>query len=172
MKKRNGFVSNSSTSSFICEVCGHTETGYDCGVEEAGMCMCVNEHTFCLDEKVKPPKTVQTDMFDASRERDEDEDDGSAYEVPESVCPICSFTVFSASDLAALLLKLTAIPRDEAWAVVKAANKRRKKLYDSEYNMYAAQKMNIDLEKLLQDTKDKYPDYKSFRDSIEKFYAG
>lgn len=29
VKFRNGFVSNSSSSSFICEICGEEESGYD-----------------------------------------------------------------------------------------------------------------------------------------------
>ena len=29
MKIRSGFVSNSSSSSFVCEVCGTSESGYN-----------------------------------------------------------------------------------------------------------------------------------------------
>ena len=45
MKIRNGFVSNSSSSSFICDVCGHVESGWDMSMSE--MYECTNGHTFC-----------------------------------------------------------------------------------------------------------------------------
>lgn len=47
MKVRKGFVSNSSSSSFICEVCGHVESGYDCGLEDIDFVQCENEHIMC-----------------------------------------------------------------------------------------------------------------------------
>jgi len=40
MKIRNGFVSNSSSSSFTCCECGNTESGWDLGLQEAGMFQC------------------------------------------------------------------------------------------------------------------------------------
>lgn len=52
MKIRNGFVSNSSSSSFICDVCGHSTSGWDMSTEEAGMYECINGHTFCEDHLV------------------------------------------------------------------------------------------------------------------------
>lgn len=45
-KFRKDFVTNSSSSSFICEVSGGSEGGYDMGLSEAGMYECVNGHTF------------------------------------------------------------------------------------------------------------------------------
>lgn len=47
MKKRHGFISNSSSSSFICDVCGEEASGMNMCLEEAEMFQCVNEHTFC-----------------------------------------------------------------------------------------------------------------------------
>jgi len=48
MKIRNGFVSNSSSSSFICEVCGNYVGGYDMSVSEAGMVQCNCGHIICI----------------------------------------------------------------------------------------------------------------------------
>lgn len=42
MKIRTGFVSNSSSSSFVCDVCGNIESGWDLGLNDAEMCECVN----------------------------------------------------------------------------------------------------------------------------------
>ena len=46
MKIRNGFVSNSSSSSFICNVCGGIESGYDESLRDLGMQMCEHEHYY------------------------------------------------------------------------------------------------------------------------------
>lgn len=47
MKKRLGFVTNSSSSSFICEICGEIESGWDITLSEANMHTCENGHTIC-----------------------------------------------------------------------------------------------------------------------------
>src|SRR5512135_424322 len=47
MKTRNGFVSNSSSTSFTCDVCGEEASGMDLSCSEAGMVECLNGHTFC-----------------------------------------------------------------------------------------------------------------------------
>ena len=49
MKIRNGFVSNSSSSSFICEVCGQDASGWDMSLSDAEMYECENGHVFCED---------------------------------------------------------------------------------------------------------------------------
>jgi len=49
MKIRNGYVSNSSSSSFICQISGRVEAGYDMSISDAGMYECVNGHTFDED---------------------------------------------------------------------------------------------------------------------------
>lgn len=46
MKIRNGFISNSSSSSFICNVCGGVESGYDESMQELGMQICEHGHCF------------------------------------------------------------------------------------------------------------------------------
>ena len=47
MKIRTGFVSNSSSSSFVCNYCGAVEAGYDMGLDEAGMIKFNCGHTVC-----------------------------------------------------------------------------------------------------------------------------
>jgi hypothetical protein len=49
MKVRKSFVTNSSSSSFICDSCGHDESGWDMCLSEANMVECENGHTICED---------------------------------------------------------------------------------------------------------------------------
>ena len=46
MKLRTGFVSNSSSSSFVCDITGATESGYDASARDCGFAQCSNGHTF------------------------------------------------------------------------------------------------------------------------------
>ena len=46
MKIRNGFVSNSSSSSFVCDITGRSYTEYEASLEDADMYECENGHTF------------------------------------------------------------------------------------------------------------------------------
>lgn len=87
MKIRTGFVSNSSTSSFICEVCGNVEAGMDISLSEAGMVECINGHTYC-DIHAYP--FVNPESATESSEEDEDE---RRYEFPSEKCPLCNFVV-------------------------------------------------------------------------------
>jgi len=54
MKLRNGFVSNSSSSAFICDVCGAVESGMDLCMRDAEMFSCVAGHTICESHKLSP----------------------------------------------------------------------------------------------------------------------
>ena len=49
MKIRTKLVSNSSSSSFICDVCGDTITGWDSEYDE-DVWTCVNGHNLCDED--------------------------------------------------------------------------------------------------------------------------
>ena len=132
MKIRKGFVSNSSSSSFICEVCGNVESGYDASYDDMDFAQCENGHDFCRDHimpmteekaaailaKVKAnPRYTDNDF-----EEDEDEleellsvnlryftsnslSDFGYDELPEELCPICALEALSDSDILDYILK-------------------------------------------------------------------
>ena len=53
MKIRNGFVSNSSSSSFICDVCGGSDEGWDLAFEDSHMFECEFHHIVCKSHALK-----------------------------------------------------------------------------------------------------------------------
>lgn len=55
MKFRKDFVTNSSSSSYVCEICGRTESGWDLSLSECEMMECVNGHIFCCSEALEMP---------------------------------------------------------------------------------------------------------------------
>ena len=80
MKTRLSLVSNSSTSSFICDVCGAVESGQDACLSDVGMIRCENGHDFHENGcgKTKLPKIPE----DATSTNEEGE-------LLEAFCPIC-----------------------------------------------------------------------------------
>lgn len=117
MKIRNGFVSNSSSSSFVCDVCSTVESGYD-GQYDFPTTYCRGGHHFCsehlddyleklsLEDKVKIALEYK---YFAETLKDEEvaivkkgntfamEDVFERFmnswdDMPESICPICSLS--------------------------------------------------------------------------------
>lgn len=56
MKFRVGFVSNSSSSSFVCEVCGDISESYDQGISDFGLVQCERDHLFCEAHAINPKR--------------------------------------------------------------------------------------------------------------------
>ena len=91
MKIRNGFVSNSSSSSFICDVTGRVESGWDICLEEAEMYQCKNGHTF-LEDYVINKEEFDKLISKCSDEDSEEFDEDFRYYIPAEFCPICTLT--------------------------------------------------------------------------------
>lgn len=192
MKFRKDFVTNSSSSSYICEICGRNESGWDLSLSECEMMECVNGHVFCCDEALEKPskkemikmilenewnKDVWTSRSDGYKDYTEDEllamseddlfhdfcSEGGHYDVPECMCPICQFIEYSEYDLSAYLLKEYGVSRDEVFAEVKKLNKRRRKLYENEYITHVCQKFNLNPAEIVVGWKERFNTYSEFK---------
>jgi len=147
MKIRNGFVSNSSSSSFTCDVCGTTESGMDATPGEFDMSECVNGHTFCNDhapesEPMTPKQyrdsireqiqscdwsskeRIQSDIAEMEMVPDDEieefyNDNYSDNGVPECQCPICTFTELSDADGFSYLKKKFSMGNKEILEAIK-----------------------------------------------------
>jgi hypothetical protein len=94
MKQGLGFVSNSSTSSYICILCGNIEGGWDASPKDLGFYECDCEHMICEEHMI--PKDVDAD---------EDED------APDQRCPICMLQKITVDDLLLAYAKISGLDR-------------------------------------------------------------
>ena len=154
MKKRKGFVSNSSSSSFVCEVCGSEESGMDMCLDDAGMAECKNGHIVCQEhmidrvdkmtlEELRTIYSTFEDITDDEDVSDADlkevvkeklfEGDDGYYEVPIIACPVCNFNV----------------------------------LIDDDYINYIQMKLGVTRHGVLNEIRDKYKSYDEFREAIK-----
>lgn len=197
MKFRKDFVTNSSSSSYVCEICGRVESGWDLGLSEAGMIECVNGHIFCADDALERPSKKEMiqmilenewnkDSWDSDiiNYRDfteeelivmEEEDlwdnfctESGYYQVPECLCPICQFIEYSANDLSAYLLKEYGVPRDKVLAEVQRLSRRRKKLYEHEYITYVCKEFDLNPVEIVAKWKEQFDTYSSFKKWLRK----
>lgn len=159
MKIRSGFISNSSSSSFVCDMCGYNECGRDLSYEDADFYCCENGHELCVD-CMNPPENLPDDWSIWNERRDG---------VSEKYCPLCNFEELDLSDAKKYLLKTTQYTEEEVLEQIKSINKRRKKVRDEEYVEYACSKLGITTTELLKQLDDKFEhSYKKLLDFLRK----
>lgn len=190
MKFRKDFVTNSSSSSFVCDICGNECSGWDVDLRDYDMCECINGHVLCQEHLLNPPREEQINEILKNKywnketkdqytreELDAMSDDElfdlltseNFYGVPECLCPICRFEEYSQYDMASYLLTQYKVPKDEAFDEIKKHNKRRRKLYDYEYITYVVNKFGLKLGEIQASWKNQYKTYRDFKKSLEKF---
>ena len=148
MKIRTGFVSNSSSSSFICDTCGETFEGMDLCPTDAEHYECCNGHIFCDKEVLG--------------EVDEDLDEyGGSVRV--ELCPCCSFKIVAERDTRKYLEKVYNISSAEVFEEIKKLNKRRKRIYDGEYITYVCQRFNTNTDVIEEEIRVKFKTYDEFK---------
>ena len=177
MKLRKGFVSNSSSSSFTCDLCNETESGWDLYGKQ-----CVNEHEFCEScepniedavEKIleladKGDMEAAAKLAGLSVETVKDQHEKGRLEgyfddgFPGSTCPFCNFTALTEGDMCRYLEKTSGITKVEVFAIVKEANKRRQKLYNHEYIAHVSAKKGVTPTAMLEAIKSQFESYDEF----------
>ena len=158
MKIRQGFVSNSSSSSFICDICGRIEAGSDCECnEDYGLVQCENDHTFCEDELYSLAEGEETTI--------ETEWNGSC--LVEACCPICCFDVADRHELKKYLLKTTSVTEDDVLKYIQKKHPKRTRLYKGEYVGFYFIMRGICVTDLLTQLKEEFKTYKNFLEYIE-----
>lgn len=114
MKTRNGFVSNSSSSSFVCDVCGEGWSGRNGDYGDIQELRCENNHSFCSEcvddltvsnyqeQIARDCKDSPEDLLAISKDVEafiaKEFGDLSSYllerhlnyDIPETFCPCCS----------------------------------------------------------------------------------
>lgn len=99
MKIRSGFVSNSSSSSFVCAICDGAEYGELDEVEMVECPKCGNIiHYHCCSDYEKVERAAMK----------------SGGECPEELCPICSFSVIARYDKLKYVFKKLGITEQDA----------------------------------------------------------
>jgi hypothetical protein len=163
MKVRSNLVSNSSTSSFTCDICNETYSGWDAlaYMSKFDCFECENGHIGCNEHLVNDPENAEWNE-DEGRDGAEDKE-GNLLAL---YCPICQFTVLDMSDASSYLEKETGITREEVFAEVKKINKRRKVLRDYEYVQHVCQQRGIDENAILAEMKARFEGYDKFLEYI------
>jgi hypothetical protein len=154
MKIRSGFVSNSSLSSFMCDISGEIESGYNASASNLGMTSFACGHTV-LDkyaDKAKEHFIAQDKDSLAKQLRAAYDDDVSSFfltnieehgmsteesfwetssefclydELPAAMCPICNLTYVTKDAVLAYLLKSYERTMDDVVHEIKSSFGKR-----------------------------------------------
>jgi hypothetical protein len=145
MKTREGFVSNSSTTTFVCDICSNSEGGMDCSAAEVGFARCINEHEFCeahligAAQKTPPEdmlafiKTLDSRFYQKTIDQAQQHYDNKRFDhledmyrdyregrVDSSRCPVCNFQSPLIRPFCKWLLKQLQWSEGDALAKLKA----------------------------------------------------
>ncbi len=102
MKLRSGFVSNSSTSSFICSVCGGQEAaGHEVSWDDMGInhVECAKGHEFHEECLTDNGYCVKEDIEEYGY-------------LPTEKCPVCTMKIISDEDKYRFLIKRKIVGKD------------------------------------------------------------
>jgi hypothetical protein len=140
MKKRLGFVSNSSSSSFTCDISGQTESGYDMCLSDAEMVES-KWGTYCERYLLKPFEEIcqqPTEEFIKACPGYSEEDLLEAWQydlrdsIPDKYCPLFNLKNITNDVLIKYLFKSSGKTREQICDEIRSKFKNLKEL--KEYN--------------------------------------
>lgn len=113
MKERTSLVSNSSSSSFICSICGQIEAAMDASLEDMDMVSCLNGHELhkdCLRHGLSAEDLkILDDVIRLNR----------SQKFPIEYCPACKLECLSDEDEVKYLRKRFNITSEQVLKEVK-----------------------------------------------------
>lgn len=125
MKVRLGFVSNSSSSSYICDHCGEVFSGWD-GLSEFELVECPHGHVCCehhLSNSITDGKVIEVYLQKNPTHREYDEEDilgEMRYGFPSEFCPLCNLEEIGTHDLLAYYKLRYGMNHDEVLDDIKS----------------------------------------------------
>lgn len=155
MKIRKGFVSNSSSSSFVCDVTGEEVQGMDLCLSEAEMYCCEEGHYF-----------LEEFLVGTISEEEEEENEDLRYELPKKYCPICTFKHIMESDMALYVEKRYGIKSTEVFDYMKKKNSRLRKLRSIYWFEYLEKTKNVSKMALEEEIRSQFSSLESLENYI------
>jgi hypothetical protein len=126
MKTRNGLVSNSSSSSFICCICGEMESGYDASPSDFDMTTCKKGHTY------HNSCAARFNFKDTSELISKDEI--NVDDIDSKFCPICQLAFLTDADELKFLRHMYMTTKDESLNKIKETYGTLEKFHTSVSN--------------------------------------
>jgi len=154
MKIRTSFVSNSSSSSFICDISGEKYTGRDAELEDAEMFECKHWHIFCDKYLVGEYKHGEDYVYRCG--------------IPENNCPICSFIEIAEDNLIVYISKVYHITYDEVYIYMKEKNSRLRKVRNIYWFELLSKNKLLSKIDLIKEIKNKFNNLKDFEMFIKQ----
>jgi hypothetical protein len=108
VKIRKQFVSNSSSTSFTCDICGRTESGFDLCMSDVDFVES-KYGTYCAEHLLKSLNEIEEEIGD----------DFDRYKIPKEYCPLYNLEIITDRNLVAYYIKDRGVDEDSLSKEIK-----------------------------------------------------